>query len=100
VHGLVHTDHHPVAEYVTENLDHRFGREGLVVAQHRLNVLVPIHDEEGLALLTGNRGRLKPLDRRIAGRLRQLRVGIADVARDDLVERHEILEVVEQIRHC
>jgi hypothetical protein len=73
-------------EHVTEDLDHDIGRGRLVVAQHRLDVLVPVVDEDRLALLAGHRGHIDPLDRRLLALLGQLRVGIADVARDDVVE--------------
>ena len=97
MHGLVHAQHHPVAQHVAEDLDHGVGRERLVVAQHLLDVLVPIHDEDGLALLAGHRGHVDALDRRLVALFGQLRIGVADVARDDVVERPEVLEVVEQI---
>lgn len=97
VHGLVHAQHHPVAEHVTEDLDHDIGRVRLVVAQHRLDVLVPVHDEYRLAFLAWHRGHVDPLDRRLVALLGQLWIGVADVARDDVVERPEVLEVVEQI---
>ena len=90
-------EHHPVAQHVTEDLDHGVRRVGLVVAQHRLDVLVPVHDEDGLALLARHRGHVDALDRRLVALFGQLGVRVADVARDDVVERPEVLEVVEQI---
>ncbi len=97
MHGLVHAQHHPVAEHVTEDLDHGVGRVGLVVTQHRLDVLVPVDDEDRLALLAGHRGHVDPLDRRLVALFGQLRVRVTDIARDDVVECPEVLEVVEQI---
>ncbi len=97
VHRLVHAKHHPVAEDVAEDLDDGVGREGLVVTQHRLDVLVAVHDEDRLTLLAGHRRHVDPLDRRLMALFGQLRVGVADVARDDVVECPEVVEVVEQI---
>ena len=95
MHRLVHAQHHAVAKHVAEDLDHDVGRECLVVAQHRLDVFVPVHDEDRLALLAGHRGHIDPLDRRLLALPGQLGVGVADVARDNVVERPEVLEVVE-----
>ena len=97
VYGFVHAQHHAVAQHVAEDLDHGVRRERLVVAQHLLDVLVPVHDEDGLALLARHRGHVDALDRRLVALLGQLRVRVSDVARDDVVERPEVLEVVEQI---
>ena len=85
----------PLAEHRAEGRDDARRRERLVVAQHLLDVLVAVHDEDGLALLAGHRGHVEPLDRLLAAQPGQLRVRVADVARDGVVERPEVLEVVE-----
>ena len=67
----------------------------IVVTQHLLGVLVAVHDEDGLALLAGHRGHVDPLDRLLPPQPGQLRVGVPHVAGDGVVERPEVLEVVE-----
>ena len=95
VDGFIHAQHHAVAQHVAENLNHGFGGEGLIVAQHRLNVFVAVDDEDGFALLTGHRRHVDPLDRSVVTLLCQLRVGVANIAQHDVVECREVFEFVE-----
>ena len=67
----------------------------IVVAQHLLGVLVAVHDEDGFTLFAGHRGHVESLHRLLAPEPRQLRVRIPHITGDGVVERPEILEVVE-----
>ena len=75
-------------------------RERLVVAQHLLDVFVAVHDEHRQRFLVRKRARrLESLHRFLAAQSRQLGIRVAHVAGDRVVERTEVVEVVEKLFH-
>ena len=93
--GLVHPEHDVLAQRIAEESDDDGGRERLVVAQHLRDLVVAVHQEDGLGLVVRHPRHVEALHGRLAPHPGQLRVRVPHVAGDGVVEAAEILEIVE-----
>src|SRR4029077_17765140 len=101
VDRFVHAEHHAVTQHGTEGREDRRRREGLVVSEHLLDVLVAVRDEHRQRLLVWQSPRrFQSLNRLLAAYPRQLGVRITNITGDGVVEGPEVLEVVEELLHA